>query len=254
MEEDSMIKISMIFFVLIMASVPGGAQTDTMYIYQTGSPVYKRAVSTIDSVIFYKAQGTVTDIEGNIYKTLMIGTQIWMVENLKVRHYRNGDPIPNVRDTTLWGSVTTGAYAWYNNDSAGYTSYGILYNWFAATDSRRIAPEGWHVPTDAEWTTLVIYLGGAAISGGKMKETGTLHWNNPNTGATNESGFTAIPAGYRYTDNGSFRQVGSDSDWWSATAVDITYAWFRNIYFNAASSGRYYYNKQNGFSIRCVMD
>jgi uncharacterized protein (TIGR02145 family) len=240
--------------IVLVTAALSHAQTDTMYIYQAGSPVYKRAVSKIDSVIFYQAQGTVTDVDGNVYRTLKIGTQTWMVENLKVRHYRNGDPVPNVSDTAAWGSLTTGAFSWYDNDSSNHGTYGILYNWFAATDSRNIAPEGWHVPTDVEWTILVNYLGGAAAAGGKMKETGTGHWNAPNTGATNESGFNALPAGYRYADNGSFRQLGRDADWWTATQVDAAYAWFRNIYYDAASTGRYYYNKQNGFSIRCVMD
>jgi uncharacterized protein (TIGR02145 family) len=230
------------------------AQSDTMYIYQTGSAVYKRAVSQIDSVIFYKATGTVTDIDGNVYATLQIGTQTWMVENLKVKHYRNGDPIPNVEDTTAWGTLSSGAFCWYNNDSSNNVTYGKMYNWFAVADIRNIAPDGWHVPTDAEWTILINYLGNANIAGGKMKETGTLHWYSPNAGATNESGFTALPGGYRYTDNGSFRQMGYDGDWWSRTEVDANFAWFRNIYYNFASSGRYYYKKENGFSVRCVMD
>jgi uncharacterized protein (TIGR02145 family) len=138
---------------------------------------------------------TVTDIDGNIYHTVTIGTQVWMVENLKTTKYRNGDPIPNVTGNA-WAALTTGAYCWYNNDAATYkATYGALYNWYAVADSRNIAPTGWHVPTDAEWTTLTTFLGGESVAGGKLKETGTNHWTSPNTGATNETGFTALPGG-----------------------------------------------------------
>ncbi len=241
-------------FLVCMSAMTALPQTDTMYIYYTGSAVYKRPVSKIDSVIFYRATGTVTDVDGNVYHTVQIGTQTWMVENLKVSHYRNGEPIPEVTDTTEWGTITTGAFCWYDNDSMYEETYGKMYNWFAVTDTRGIAPVGWHVPSDAEWTTLVNFLGGTNTAGGSMKETGTSHWSPPNTGATNASGFTALPGGYRYTDNGSFRKMGNDADWWSSTAVDASYAWFRNIYFDFATCGRYYYNKQNGFSVRCVRD
>jgi uncharacterized protein (TIGR02145 family) len=248
------IRVIMVIVVIIMLNGICTAQSDTMYIYFTGSAVYKRAVNQIDSVIFYKAAGTVTDIDGNVYPTLQIGTQTWMVENLKVKHYRNGDPVPNVTDTTEWSTLTTGGWCWYNNDSSNKATYGAMYNWFAVSDNRNLAPAGWHVPSDAEWTTLINYLGNITTAGGSMKETGTAHWQSPNTGATNSSGFTALPGGYRYTDNGSFRQMGFDADWWSSTEVDAVFAWFRNIYYDAASSGRYYYKKQNGFSVRCVMD
>jgi len=247
-------KISTVFITLMILNGMSLAQSDTMYIFYTGSPVYKRAVAQIDSVIFYEAPGTVTDIDGNVYPTIRIGNQIWMAENLKVTHYRNGDPVPNVADTSTWSTLVTGAYCWYDNDSSNRTVYGNMYNWFAVSDPRQIAPAGWHVPTDAEWTMLVNFLGYTAVAGGKMKEEGTAHWNAPNTGATNESGFTALPGGYRYTPNGSFRKMGDDGDWWSSTAVDSAYAWFRNIYYDQAACGRYYYNKQNGFSVRCVMD
>lgn len=138
---------------------------------------------------------TVTDYDGNVYQTVLIGDQCWMMENLKVTHYRNGDPIPHVTDGVTWGNLTSGAYCNYNNDEGNVATYGRLYNWYAVDDSRNIAPAGWHVPSDAEWQTLVDYLGGDAVAGGKMKEAGTTHWASPNTGATNESGFTALPGG-----------------------------------------------------------
>ncbi|MCX6246703.1 MAG: fibrobacter succinogenes major paralogous domain-containing protein [Bacteroidetes bacterium] len=227
---------------------------NTLYVYSQESSHYKAADSEKDNILFHNSTGTVKDVDGNIYSTLKIVSQTWMVENLKVTHYRNGDEIPNIRDTTAWGRLTTGAWCWYNNNDSNDSVYGKMYNWFAVSDSRIIAPKGWHVPADDEWSTLISFLGKEDVAGGKMKETGTAHWNSPNTGATNESGFTAIPGGYRYTDNGSFRQMGNDADWWSTTEVDATYAWFRNIYYNFPVSGRYYYNKQNGFSVRCVKD
>ena len=150
--------------------------------------------------------GTVTDIDGNTYQTVKIGDQWWMAENLKVTCYRNGDAIPNITDGTTWASLSTGAYCEYNNDINNVATYGRLYNWYAVTDSRNIAPAGWHVPSDAEWKQLEMYLGMSQSEadatgwrgtdeGGKLKEVGTMHWNSPNTGATNESGFTALPGG-----------------------------------------------------------
>jgi len=145
---------------------------------------------------------TVTDIDGNVYKTVKIGDQWWMAENLKVRHYRNGDPIPHEINNVEWIMLTTGAYCYYDNDSSHAADYGALYNWYTVSDFRNIAPEGWHVPTDEEWKELEMALGisqeyadstewRGTNEGGKLKETGTTHWNSPNEGATNESGFTA---------------------------------------------------------------
>jgi len=140
--------------------------------------------------------GTMTDIDGNVYETVTIGTQVWMAENLKVTHYRNGNTILHIIDWFSWFTLT-GAYCEYDNDVNNVAVYGRLYNWYAVNDSRYIAPVGWHVPSDAEWLTLVDYLGGDTVADGKMKEIGTTHWVSPNTGATNESGFSALPGGYR---------------------------------------------------------
>ncbi|MDO9549310.1 MAG: FISUMP domain-containing protein, partial [Candidatus Marinimicrobia bacterium] len=197
--------------------------------------------------------GTVTDIDGNIYKTIKIGTQIWMAENLKVTHYRNGDAIPNVTDDTQWGDLTTEAYCNYDNDANNATTYGRLYNWYAVSDSRNIAPTGWHVPSDAEWQTLVDYLGGDAVAGGKMKEAGTMHWNSPNTGATNESGFSALPGGYRSI-IGQYNYVGYVGFWLSATEYSSSSAWYRHLSYYYSDVGRYGNYKQDGFSVRCVRD
>ena len=197
---------------------------------------------------------TVIDIDGNVYNTVRIGSQLWMVENLKTTHYRNGDLIPNVINDTLWGKKTTGAYCNYSNDVEYSIIYGRLYNWYAVNDNRNICPEGWHVPTDAEWTLLENYLGGNIIAGGKMKETGIAHWVSPNTGATNESGFTALPGAGRYRD-GTFTEIGYFGNWWSSSIDNkMPYAIYRNLtYYDA---GIYWggSNMADGFSIRCLRD
>ena len=197
---------------------------------------------------------TVSDIDGNVYQTIKIGNQIWMAENLKVSHYRNGDAIPNVTDDTDWSNLTTGAYSEYDNNSANVDTYGRLYNWYAVDDSRNIAPAGWHVPTDNEWQTLVDYLGGNSVAGGKMKETGTEHWNSPNTGATNESGFTALPGGNHDYDSGNYIEMGDYAYFWSATDGDSNFAWTRLLHYQYSIVIRSYGYKRGGWSVRCVRD
>jgi len=196
-----------------------------------------------------------TDIDGNAYNSVTIGTQTWMKQNLNVTHYRNGDAIPNVIDNTAWSNITTGAYCNYENDANVAIYYGRLYNWYSVVDSRNLCPTGWHVPSDAEWTILTDYLGGANIAGSKLKETGTLHWNSPNTGATNQSGFTALPGGYRENE-GTFYDVKIVGSWWSSTESSVSNAWFRNMYsFDYFPDiDRHDYFKQRGFSVRCLKD
>jgi len=196
---------------------------------------------------------TVTDIDGNVYHTVTIGTQVWMVENLKTTKYRNGDPIPNVTLDASWTALTSGAYCLYNNDAANKITYGALYNWFAVSDSRNIAPVGWHVPTDAEWTTLTDYLGGTSVAGGKLKESGTSHWITPNTGATNSNSFTALPGGFRGF-NGAFNYVDYYGFWWPTTNNSTTYAWFRYMSSNSVELFKLSDNKYYGFSVRCLKD
>src|SRR4030066_2563083 len=169
--------------------------------------------------------GTVTNIDGNVYHTVIIGTQVWMVENLKVTHYRNGDSIPNVSDGTEWGSLKTGAYCNYNNDPNNIDTYGRLYNWYVVIDRRKICPAGWHGPPFKDWGFLEGDLGGVPIAGGKMKEEGIAHWKSPNTGATNESGFTALPGGYRRFD-GIFHYLGGYGYWWSTREYNDSSAWY----------------------------
>ncbi len=198
------------------------------------------------------ASGFVTDIDGNVYQTVTIGTQVWMKENLKVSKYRNGDPIPTNLTDDAWNSTTTGAYAIYNNDVANNTTYGKLYNWYAVADSRNLCPAGWHVPSDAEWTTLENYLGDSSVAGGKLKSTSNL-WNTPNTGATNESGFFGLPGGNRLV-NGTYNFIGYYGDWWSSTENSTTFVWSRGLYYYYGLSYRNSGYKQGGFSVRCIRD
>lgn len=197
--------------------------------------------------------GTFTDArDGQEYKWVKIGTQIWMAENLRTSKYNDGTAIPNVTDTKIWTNLKTPGYCWYNNDLSNKYIYGSLYNWYAI-NTAKLAPIGWHVPTDAEWTTLTNYLGDDSKAGGKLKAKGTLHWHTPNAGATNETGFTALPAGRRYY-NDSFNYVGYDGLWWSYTEVSKSNAWGRSIYYNSSNISRDFYFKEGGFSVRCVKD
>jgi uncharacterized protein (TIGR02145 family) len=185
---------------------------------------------------------------------ITIGNQAWSSTNLNVSSYRNGDVIPQVTDQTTWNSLTTGAWCWYNNDSVTYAAtYGKLYNWYAVNDTRGLAPSGWHIPTDAEWTILTNYLGGTSIAGGKMKKNGTSNWKSPNTGATNESGFSALPGGSRESD-GAFTNVGNFGCWWSASENTPTTARFSYLDYSFAGVLILTDNKKRAFSVRCVRD
>jgi uncharacterized protein (TIGR02145 family) len=200
--------------------------------------------------------GTLTDQDGNVYKTVTIGTQTWMAENLRATTYNDGTSISNVTRATEWVNLTTGAYCNWNNTTNTDTiaTYGRMYNWYAVNKGK-LCPTGWHVPADAEWSTLTNYLGGENVAGGKLKETGTTHWLSPNTGATNETGFTALPGGYRYIE-GTFYSVGNYGLWWSgsATEFDVTYAWERFIDYSNSNVYRFDDNKELGYSVRCVRD
>ena len=215
--------------------------------------VFITVIFLLNVLISVHAQ-TVSDYDGNVYDTVIIGSQVWLKQNLKVTHYNNGDPIPNVISTNAWSALVTGARCYYNNDSLSYDSvYGALYNSYAVNNVNKLCPDGWHVPTNAEWTSVENYLGGVAIAGGKMKESGTLHWGSPNTGATNSTGFTGLPGGMRDPVNNDFRTIGENGLWWtssvSGTNAGSTYMWylFAGIDHNPAP-------RKYGFSIRCVKD
>ncbi len=185
--------------------------------------------------------------------TIQIGTQKWMEKNLNTAFYRNGDSIHYVSDATEWAGLTTGAWCYYNNDPANGEIYGKLYNWYAVNDPRGLAPTGWHVPTEVEWTTLTTTLGGGSLAGGKMKVAGTTRWTAPNTGATNSSGFAGLPGGTR-DGNGSFGFIGGNGFWWSSTENDATVAWYRYLYYNWSDVYNDLSVKSGGFSVRCLRD
>jgi len=220
-------------------------------------------------------QDTVEDIDGNVYHTVKIGTQIWMVENFNVTHYRNGDPIPVMTNDSLWSELTKGAYCNYKNYPPNCKIYGKLYNFYAITDKRNIAPIGWHVPSEVEWQTLEKTLGmtqesvdsfGAygTIQGGILKETDTIHWKGTNVGATNSSGFTALPGGFRDY-NGKFIGLKTSGSWWTSTEqnsvgdskVDPRFQKFAfyHMLFNVNSKiFRILVQQEQGCSVRCIKD
>jgi uncharacterized protein (TIGR02145 family) len=229
-------------------------------VYNSSSKVVKITVTpmpTISSILFNPnlTYGTVTDIDGNVYKTITIGTQKWMAENLRTTRFRNGDSIPKVTGYTAWRNLLTSAYCNYNNTNNNdtITVYGRLYNGYVVTDVRNVAPTGWHVASDAEWITLTNFLGGWEVAGGKMKETDTIHWLNPNEYATNESGFTAIPSGYRSYIT-TTEDAGYRDSWWSSTEFNTSDVWIQDVVCSAGFIYRDHFPKNNGFSIRCVKD
>jgi len=199
---------------------------------------------------------TVTDIDGNTYNTVKIGNQVWMQENLKTTTYNDGTPIPNVTDNTEWSNLTTGAYCWYDNDETTYKdTYGALYNWYTV-ETGNLCPSGWHVPMYTEWLEMDSFLGDIDI-GGKLKETGTTHWLPPNTGATNESGFSALPAGGRGTNPADFVALGELGVWWTSMTTIGDYTSYYNPQVRFDDSRRLGHpgvTKGIGLSIRCIKD
>jgi uncharacterized protein (TIGR02145 family) len=196
----------------------------------------------------------VSDIEGNAYAVIQIGKQSWMAENLLTRTLSDGTPIARVEGYDEWASLTTPAYCWYNNDSANMENFGALYNYYTI-ETGKLCPDGWRVPTDEDWIELESFLGGASLAGGAMKESGTEHWKTPNTLATNESGFTALPGGYR-SYNGTFNLQRINAYWWSSSEKNWYGASgrvvFRNLQYKNQELFRHVAEKTNGFSVRCV--
>jgi uncharacterized protein (TIGR02145 family) len=192
-------------------------------------------------------------IDENCIPSVTICNQTWMLKNLDISTYRNGDVIPEVQDNTTWSNLTTGAWCYVLNNTNYGLVYGKLYNWYAVNDPRGIAPVGWHVPTDVDWTELSDCLGGWEEAGGKMKEAGTTHWAFPNTGATNSSGFTGLPGSYRFI-YGAFNTVGIIGAWWSSSEINTTDARYRylSVFYNSLLS--FDVNKGYGLSVRCVKD
>lgn len=196
---------------------------------------------------------TVTDIDGNVYQTITIGTQVWMAENLKVSKFRNGDVISHTFDEFNWKSLEQEGYCEYENDVDLGEVYGKLYNWYAVADPRNICPVGWHIPTASEWMTLISFLGGEGAAGNAMKEAGTSHWMLNNAECSNESTFTALPGGYRdYL--GIFRDINSYGFWWCSNGFDADRAWALELADNYPGVFIISIDKSSGFSIRCVKD
>jgi uncharacterized protein (TIGR02145 family) len=229
----------------IKVNVPVGAQTGKVSV-------------TVNNL---KSNGVVFPIKSNItgdYESIPIGTQTWMFKNLDVAHYRNGDSIPQVTDRTEWANLTTGAWCYYMHTLGIGAVFGKLYNWYAVNDPRGLAPEGWHIPSDEEWTTLSTFLGGEILAGGKLKSTGTFKdygsWYSPNTGATNETGFSALPGGKCDYYKGSFIEYGEKGYWWSSTGFNATKAWSLSLYYFGTNLYRFDNYKGCGFSVRCIKD
>jgi len=244
--------------------VNNGAFTSNLTGLSEGTRYYIRAYATNSVGTAYGNQlsfvTNVSDIDGNVYHTVIIGTQVWLTENLKVTHYGNGDDITYAGGSISWLDNTAGLYCNYNDDLNNIAVYGRLYNWYSIIDGRKLCPTGWHVPTDTEWETLGTFLGGPAtaggvltLAGGKMKEAGLTHWTTMNVGADNSSGFTALPGGRRFDEGTPFGNLNTDGFWWSATEVDAIQAYSRSIY----GSGEFlirdnFYKKSWGFSVRCL--
>lgn len=199
--------------------------------------------------------GTTTDQQGNSYKTITIGNQTWMAENLRVTRYNNGADIARILVDSAWFNTTTGAYDSYNstNNADTIRNFGLLYNWYAAS-SNKLAPAGWHVATQSEWDTLVAHLGGVSNAGGKLKETGLSHWGTPNNGATNESGFTALPGGRFYLTSTNFTNYSFSAYFWSATSYSGGEGIAYSVSYNDDALWKGGIQKKNGFSVRCVKD
>jgi uncharacterized protein (TIGR02145 family) len=208
---------------------------------------------------------TATDINGNTYNTVQIGTQCWFRDNLKATSYSNGFAIPQITDPAIWTGLNYGALCWFNNDSSMYAgAYGALYNWHAV-NTGFLCPAGWHVPGDQEWQTLEVFLGLTSLEagtngwrgtdeGGKMKQAGLTHWISPNNGATNISGFTGLPGGMRKHDNGGYFNQGFNADWWTSTAYSPLLGWHRGLYNEYTTVHRFINSKQAGYSVRCIRD
>jgi uncharacterized protein (TIGR02145 family) len=227
--------------------------TSGLLVYQTDAP---------DGLYYYDGLGWlliknygnyssyIIDADGNAYLSVNIENQSWMAENLRVTHYSNGDPISNVTDNATWSTLSIGAYCWYNNDETNFKKpYGAFYNWFAVNDTRGLCPTGWHVPSNTEYNTLINYLGGTSAAGGKMKDVNL--WASPNTGASNSSGFSALPGGYRNS-YGEFYNNTIEGWWWTSFVNNQSTSGRLVLFSNTAATSFGAAQKKYGASIRCI--
>ena len=198
--------------------------------------------------LFSTGVDSLTDIDGNIYHTVWIGSQLWMVENLRVTRYRNGDTIANISDNKTWATLSTGAYCTYEDEAENAEVYGLLYNWHAVNDSRKITPAGWRIPSDEDWRILIETLGGSSVAGGKIKD--DKGWFDNGNGS-NSSKFSALPAGVRGS-NGLFSEIGYGTSFWSSSEISTDAAWGRWVNYVSPGIGRDDANRLDGFSVRCL--
>jgi uncharacterized protein (TIGR02145 family) len=207
--------------------------------------------------------GEMMDQEGNVYPTIIIGEREWMAKKLRTSTYRNGNEISLIGNDAAgdaaWSAANYGAYCIYDTSGTGYqafavSQFGYLYNWYAVNDGRGLCPTGWHVPTDEEWSSLTTPLGGSSAAGGSMKQAGTIYWESPNVGATNESGFSGLPAGIRNHPTTQFIGIGSNTSWWSSDESTDDFAVQRTLGSTTIAVGGGSLNKEIGMSIRCIKD
>jgi uncharacterized protein (TIGR02145 family) len=252
---------NMLSYSLFSATLTGLTPSTTYHYRIKASPEYGNDVTLTTSdtesrgIIFNPnlTYGLVSDNSGNTYKTIQVGTQTWMAENLKTVNYNDGTAIPLVTNGATWVTLSTPGYCWYNNDRVTFRAiYGALYNW-NAVNTGKLCPIGWHVPTDIEWSTLTTYLGGESLAGVKLKETGTNHWQ-VNTGASNESGFTALPGGSHNLYGTFFYSIGYQGEWWSSSEYTSASAYHRRMHCSTKEVSRSYVGKVFGYSVRCIKD
>lgn len=205
-----------------------------------------------DGSLLTGQSAALSDIDGNTYKTLAVGTQIWMAENLKTTKYNDGTAVPIVTDNTAWEKLSTPAYCWYNNNVANKNTYGALYNYYTLT-SGKLCPTGWHVPNPFEWLVLVQYVG-EGLSANRLKEAGTKHWLIPNKSVTNDTGFTALPGGYRGPFDGLFFDLGDNGIWWAAPVIGLNNAYGRRMGGQTVGCYEVITEKGIGLSVRCLKD
>ncbi|MBN2016754.1 MAG: hypothetical protein JW794_01255 [Candidatus Cloacimonetes bacterium] len=259
-------KSDLYFVAFFIDDVDMGCDFEPPYEYQWDTEIAKNSDHSIyveawdmkdntgtSNVIHVTLITSITDIDGNQYNIIKVGSQYWLKENLIVTHYRNGDSIPIVTVDEDWIVQSDGAWCSYNNSSMFDKVYGHLYNWFTVKDDRGLAPEGWHVATLNEWQVLIEFLGGDGVAGGKLKEVGNTHWNIPNTGATNESGFTALPGGYRSTYyDGEFFHLGYNAHFWMLQESSDMYAEYIHLHYDFPNVFISNEDKRDGFSVRCI--